>query len=155
MGDAGPARERVERFVAAADVVKVSDEDLAWLAPGTDPAEVAQAWLGLGPALVVVTRGGEGATGICAAGRVDVSAPQIAVVDTVGAGDAFMAGLLDALAGADLLGGDRPGALRGIPRDALAAAVRRATRVAAITCTRPGADPPTRAELAAAYPDED
>ena len=155
MGDAGSARERVERFVAAADVVKVSDEDLAWLAPGTDPAEVAQDWLGLGPALVVVTRGGEGATGICAAGRVDVSAPQIAVVDTVGAGDAFMAGLLDALAGADLLGGDRPGALRGIPRDALAAAVRRATRVAAITCTRPGADPPTRAELAAAYPDED
>jgi fructokinase len=154
MGNAGPARQRVERFVAAADVVKVSDEDLAWLAPGADPADVAQDWLALGPALVVVTRGGEGATGVCAAGRVDVPAPRIAVVDTVGAGDAFMAGLLDALSGAGLLGADRSRELRAIARDALAAAVRRATRVAAITCTRPGADPPTRQELAAAYPDE-
>jgi fructokinase len=154
MGDAAPARERVERFVAASDVVKVSDEDLAWLASGADPAQVAQDWLALGPALVVVTRGGEGATGVCAAGRVDVSAPRIDVVDTVGAGDAFMAGLLDALAGASLLGPDRAAALRAIPDERLAAAVRRATRVAAITCTRPGADPPTREELVAAYPDE-
>jgi fructokinase len=155
MGSAGPARERVERFVAAADVVKVSDEDLAWLAPAADPAEVAQDWLALGPALVVVTRGGEGATGVCAAGRVHVQAPAVTVVDTVGAGDAFMAGLLDALAGAGLLGSDRSGALRAMSREGLAAAVRRATRVAAITCSRPGADPPTRAELVAAYPDED
>ena len=155
MGDAAPARERVERFVAAADVVKVSDEDLTWLAPGADPADVAHDWLALGPALVVVTRGGEGATGVCEAGRVDVDAPRIRVVDTVGAGDAFMAGLLDGLARADLLGADRSDALRAIPRDGLAAAARRATRVAAITCTRPGADPPTRAELVAAYADED
>ena len=62
--------------------------------------------------------------------------------------------LLDALAGAGLLGADRSDDLRAIPRDGLAAAVRRATRVAAITCTRPGADPPTREELVAAYPDE-
>jgi fructokinase len=155
MGNAKPARERVERFVAAADVVKVSDEDLAWLAPGADPAAVAQDWLGLGPALVVVTRGGEGATGVCAAGRVDVAAPRITVVDTVGAGDAFMAGLLDALAGAGLLGADRSSDLRALPQEGLSAAVRRATRVAAITCTRPGADPPRREELVAAYPDED
>jgi fructokinase len=154
MGNAVPARERVERFVAAADVVKVSDEDLAWLTPGADPAQVAQDWLSLGPALVVVTRGGEGATGVCASGRVDVQAPRVAVVDTVGAGDAFMAGLLDALAGAGLLGADRSTDLRAIARDGLAAAVRRATRVAAITCMRPGADPPTREELVAAYPDE-
>jgi fructokinase len=155
MGDAGPARERVERFVAAADVVKVSDEDLLWLTPGADPADVAQDWLALGPGLVVVTRGGEGATGVCAAGLVDVPAPRIGVVDTVGAGDAFMSGLLDALAGADLLGSERSAALRAIPQERLEAAVRRAIRVAAITCTRPGADPPTRAELVAAYPDED
>jgi fructokinase len=155
MGSAAAARERVERFVAAADVVKVSDEDLAWLTPAADPADVAQDWLALGPALVVVTRGGEGATGVCAAGRVDVPAPRVAVVDTVGAGDAFMAGLLDALARAGLLGAERSGALRAITVDSLATAARRATRVAAITCTRPGADPPTRAELVAAYPDED
>ena len=155
MGNAGPARERVERFVAAADVVKVSDEDLAWLAPSSDPADVAQDWLALGPALVVVTRGGDGATGVCAAGRVDVPAPRIQVVDTVGAGDAFMAGLLDALARAGLLGAERSEALHGISTEALTVAARRAARVAAITCTRPGADPPTRAELVALYPDED
>ena len=80
MGAAGPARERVEQFVATADVVKVSDEDLAWLA--------------LGPALVVVTRGGEGASGVCAAGEVEVPAPPVDVVDTVGAGDAFMSATL-------------------------------------------------------------
>jgi fructokinase len=154
MGEAAAARERVERFVAAADVVKVSDEDLEWLTPGADPARVAQDWLALGPALVVVTRGGDGAIGVCAAGRVDVRAPRIDVVDTVGAGDAFMSGLLDALAGAHLLGADRAEDLRAIRREGLEAAVRRATRVAAITCTRPGADPPTRSELAAAYPDE-
>ncbi len=154
MGDAGAARERVERFVAAADVVKVSDEDLAWLLPGADPVAVAADWLELGPALVVVTRGGEGATGVCAQGRVDVPAPRVDVVDTVGAGDAFTAGLLDALAGAALLGPDRAGALRAIPRHVLEAAARRATRVAAITCARAGANPPTLAELVAAYPDE-
>jgi fructokinase len=65
-----------------------------------------------------------------------------------------MSGLLDALAGARLLGAERSADLRAIRREDLHAAVRRATRVAAITCTRPGADPPTRAELVAAYPDE-
>ena len=154
MGDARAARTRVERFVAVADVVKVSDEDLAWLVPGADPAAVAADWLALGPALVVVTRGGEGATGLCAAGRVDVAAPPVDVVDTVGAGDAFMAGLLDALAGGSLLGAEQAGSLRAISLQALEAAARRATRVAGITCARAGANPPTLAELVAAYPDE-
>ncbi|MGZ4625523.1 MAG: carbohydrate kinase family protein [Kineosporiaceae bacterium] len=154
MGDAPAARRRVEAFVAAADVVKVSDEDLTWLAPGVGPLDVARAWLALGPAIVVVTRGPDGALGVCADGAVDVPAPAVVVVDTVGAGDAFTTGLLDALAAADLLGPDRAGALRAISRDALAAAARHATRVAAITCSRPGADPPTRAELIAAFPDE-
>ena len=154
MGDPGAARERVETFVAASDVVKVSDEDLAWLVPGTDPVDVATRWLALGPAVVVVTRGGDGATGLCTGGRVDVAAPAVRVVDTVGAGDAFMAGLLDALSAADLLGVERRDALHGIDPARLEAATRRATRVAALTCARPGADPPTRAELAAAHPDE-
>jgi fructokinase len=154
MGEAAAARERVEQFVRAADVVKVSDEDLGWLAPGEDPAAVAAAWLALGPSAVVVTRGGEGATGLCAAGRVDVDAPPVRVVDTVGAGDAFTAGLLDALAEADLLGVERAEELRAIDLAALAATLRHAARVAAVTCSRPGADPPTRAELAAAYPED-
>jgi fructokinase len=154
MGEAVPARERVEQFVAAADVVKVSDEDLGWLAPGEDPATVAAQWLALGPSVVVVTRGGDGATGFCADGRVEVPSPPVVVVDTVGAGDAFMSGLLDALATAELLGVEHAEELRAIGTDTLAAALRHATRVAAVTCSRPGADPPTRAELAAAYPDD-
>jgi fructokinase len=154
MGDPARTRARVEQFVAAADVVKVSDEDVDWLAPGADPLDVARDWLALGPAVVVVTRGGAGAAGVCAGGLVEVPAPSVEVVDTVGAGDAFMAGLLDALAAADLLGVERRDALHGITPARLEAAARRATRVAALTCARPGADPPTRAELAAAHPDE-
>lgn len=154
MGDPSAARERVEQFVRAADVVKVSDEDLGWLAPGEDPAAVAAGWLALGPSVVVVTRGGEGATGVAASGRVDVETPPVDVVDTVGAGDAFTAGLLDALAAADLLGVEHAEELRAIEPDALAAALRHAARVAAVTCSRPGADPPTRAELVAAYPED-
>ena len=152
MGDSGPARERVEAFVAAADVVKVSDEDLAWLAPGADVLDVARAWLALGPALVVVTRGGEGALGVCRDGDVIVPAPPVAVVDTVGAGDAFMSGLLDALATAALLGAERRTALHAIDLDVLAGAALHAVRVAAVTVSRAGANPPTAAELAAAYP---
>jgi fructokinase len=152
MGEAGPARERVEAFVAAADVVKVSDEDLAWLAPGEDVLDVARAWLALGPALVVVTRGGDGALAVCRAGDVSVPAPPVDVVDTVGAGDAFTSGLLDALATAGLLGAERRTVLHAIDRDVLAGAARHAVRVAAVTCSRAGANPPTAAELAAAYP---
>ena len=147
MGAADAARERVQRFVASADLVKVSDEDLTWLAPGTDPLDVVDDWLACGPSLVVLTRGGEGAVALCRAGRVTIPAPRITVVDTVGAGDSFMSGLLDRLLDADLLGADRAGALRAIDTDTVEAVLRHAIRIAAITCTRAGADPPTRAEL--------
>lgn len=140
-------RPSMERFVALADLVKVSDEDLAWLAPGQDPVDVAKGWLTLGPAVVVVTFGGDGATAVCAAGRVDVVAPAITVVDTVGAGDSFTSGLVDHLAGADLLGGDRREALHAVSADEVTAMLTHAVRIAAITCSRAGANPPTRAEL--------
>ncbi len=148
MGDAGPARTRVETFVGLADLVKVSDEDLAWLAPGEEPEAVIASWLRAGPAVVVLTRGGRGAVGVCAAGSVTVASPKIQVVDTVGAGDSFMAALLDHLAGAGLLGADRRQALRAVGTDLVEGMLRHAVRVAAVTCTRPGADPPTRTELA-------
>jgi fructokinase len=147
MGDPAAARHRVETFVGLADLVKVSDEDLAWLAPGEDPAAVAADWLARGPAAVVVTRGPDGAFAICAAGTVQVAAPEITVVDTVGAGDAFTAALLDHLATAELLGADRREQLHRIETAELAAALDRAVRISALTCTRPGADPPSRAEL--------
>ena len=150
MGEPGPARERVERFVAVSDLVKVSDEDLAWLCPGEDPEVVAARWLAGGLAVVVVTRGGDGATALCAAGRVEVPGRSITVVDTVGAGDSFSAGLLDHLAGADLLGGDRLAALRQISTDEVEAMLAHAVRISSITCQRPGADPPRREELNAA-----
>lgn len=147
MGEPSAARARVETLVALAHVVKVSDEDLAWLAPGQDPAEVAADWLARGPAVVVVTRGPAGASAVAAGGRVDVPTPAIDVVDTVGAGDSFMTGLLDHLAGADLLGPHRRQELRDITVAGLRAMLAHAARLSAITCTRPGADPPTRAEL--------
>jgi fructokinase len=152
MGDAASAREGVERFVAASDVVKVSEEDLDWLAPGEALPDLVQQWLGLGPSVVVVTRGGEGAGGLTATGWAEVPAPRIAVVDTVGAGDAFMSGLLDFLAGADLLGTARRDALRAMDGPTLSGMLQHAVRVAAFTCTRPGAQPPTRAELDAWTP---
>lgn len=149
MGDAATARQTVERLVAGADVVKVSDEDLAWLAPDEAPEDVARRWLTTGPALVVVTRGGEGAWAVAASGEVTVPAERVDVVDTVGAGDSYMAGILDGLWGAGLLGAHRREALRAIDPDTVTRVLREAAAIAAITVSRAGANPPTRAELTA------
>jgi fructokinase len=151
MGSADAARPRIERFVALADVVKASDEDLAWLYPDADSAAVVDHWLALGPALVVVTRGGDGADAMAASGRIQVPAPPTQVADTIGAGDSFMAGLLAALSDRGLLGADRRSALRELSASDLREVVDFAARCAAITVSRPGADPPTRADLAGGY----
>ncbi|WP_256041456.1 carbohydrate kinase [Cryobacterium sp. SO1] len=148
--DAEAARSRVEQLVRLADVVKVSDEDLLWLHPDRDLAETAASWLAAGPAVVVVTQGGEGAFAVTAQGRVWASAPRVSVIDTVGAGDTFMGALLDGLIDADLIGADRRQALRDVPLGVLESIMRRSADAAAVTVSRPGADPPTRAELAAA-----
>ncbi|MEV7662761.1 carbohydrate kinase [Paenarthrobacter sp. NPDC089316] len=145
------ARAQAERFVALADVVKASDEDLEWLYPGVDPSESARRWLSLGgeegPALVVVTRGARGPWGITRAGETQVQAPSVDVVDTVGAGDSFMAGLLSAIVDHGLDGAQNREELRAMPAETLAAIMDHATRAAAITVSRAGANPPTRAEL--------
>jgi fructokinase len=139
---------RVEATVALADLVKVSSEDLAWLCPGEDPADVAARWIGLGAGLVVVTLGGDGSLGLAAGGTsVRLPGRAVTVVDTVGAGDAFSAGLLDALAAAAILGPGSRARLAAIDPAALTAALDTAGAVAALTCTRPGADPPRRAVL--------
>lgn len=148
MGDREAAREQVESLVALADVVKASDEDVAWLHPGRTLAEVVRHWLDLGPALVVVTRGGEGAYAATAAEAVEVIAPRTTVADTIGAGDSFMAGLLAALGDAGLLGRAREAALRALSGDELRRVLAFAAGCAAITVSRPGADPPRRAEIA-------
>lgn len=149
MGEQDAAGQRVETIVGLSDLVKVSDEDLEWLCPGEAPEDVAVRWLALGPAVVVVTRGGEGAIARCAAGRVAVPGRRIDLVDTVGAGDSFTSALLDHLAGADLLGAERLDALRGVELGTVEAMLHHAVQVSAITCSRPGADPPRRSELAA------
>lgn len=145
-----PDRTRpvVEEVVAMADVVKVSDEDLAWLSPG-DPMGLARAWATAGPALVVVTRGGQGAVAWTAAGvHVEVASVPVVVADTVGAGDSFMAGLIDGLWGAGLLGPDARSALRAVDEATLRGVLKRCAVIAAITVSRPGANPPTAAEVA-------
>ncbi|MBN0040359.1 carbohydrate kinase [Cellulosimicrobium cellulans] len=148
MGDPADARTRIEALVTLADVVKVSDEDLAWLAPETDPVDLAHQWLTLGPALVVITYGGDGALALTATGEQRVTAPRVDVVDTVGAGDSFMGALLDGLWDAGLLGADRRDALRAIDPGTLTALLERCAAVAAVTVSRAGANPPRRAELA-------
>jgi fructokinase len=127
-------------------LLKVSDEDLGLLYPGHDPAALAQEWLADGVALVVVTRGSEGAWAWTARQHVAAAPVEVAVVDTVGAGDTFQAALLTALAERGLLS---RAALAGIGEADLRAALAFAAQAAAVTCSRRGADLPRRHELPA------
>jgi fructokinase len=153
MGSPAAARERIEQLVALADVVKASVEDVAWLLPGRAAEEVAEAWLALGPALVAITAGADGVVATTGGtGTVRRPARQVAVVDTVGAGDAFTSALLAGLYRDGLLGGDRRAALAAVSREQLVAVLDDAALAAAITCTRRGADPPRLAELLGGRP---
>jgi len=146
VGDVAAHASSMEEVVADLTLVKVSDEDLQLLYPDRDPIEVARAWAGSGPTLVVVTRGPDGAVALAPQGEpIAVPGESVQVVDTVGAGDAFTSGLLAALDRAGHL--SSPDTLASISGDDLDAAVRDAIRVAAITCTRAGSDPPTAAEV--------
>jgi fructokinase len=148
-GDGDAARRAVHRLVGLVDVVKVSDEDLAWLHPDRDPLDTARRWAEAGPALVVVTHGAAGATALTRGGlHVTRPAHHVPVVDTVGAGDAFTAGMLTWLAEADALGRRPAPDLDG---PGLAAMLDFAGLVAALTCGRAGATPPTRAEVDRAH----
>ena len=148
LGSADVARPLVERLVKLADVVKVSDEDIAWLEPRVALIEIAARWATAGPGLVVVTRGGAGVLAITSGGvHVEVPAPIVDVADTVGAGDSFMSGLIDGLWTAGLLGADRRAALGAIDAVTLTRILERSARIAAITVSRAGANPPRAAEL--------
>lgn len=139
-------RARLDRMLAGADIVKLSDEDLGWIAGPGDPKAQAAALLDRGPALVVLTSGAGGALALTAGGRIAMPAPVVAVVDTVGAGDGFLAGLLSGLAADALLS---RAAIAAAGPAALAPALRRAVTVAALVCGRMGAVGPTAAEVAA------
>jgi fructokinase len=141
IADPDAYRRRLDRIVAHADLVKISEDDLAWLDPGRSPAAAARTLLDRGPAVVLLTRGAEGAVAVTAAGDLAVPAPAVAVVDTIGAGDAFGGGFL-AWWRARRLGPD------DLRDDGLVLeATRFATLVAARTCERPGATPPRLAEV--------
>ncbi|MGI9001387.1 MAG: carbohydrate kinase family protein [Pseudonocardia sp.] len=150
MGDPADVLAGVHDLLGVADVVKVSSEDLSWLLPGRQPAEVLEDWLGRGPTLVAVTLGGEGVlAGTRSGWRARRPAVPVAVVDTVGAGDAFSAALLHGLHRRGLLGADARPALRALNPSTLDELLDEASLAAALTCSRRGADPPTAGDLAA------
>ncbi|QUR68793.1 carbohydrate kinase family protein [Mycobacterium spongiae] len=146
--DHGLARERIEHLVERSDIVKVSDEDLRWINPNRPPERTAQTWLASGPAVVVLTMGDRGSLALCAAGQTRVEAKPTRVVDTVGAGDAFLVGFMDTLWELGLLGAGRRADLHRIGLDALASALDAAALSSALTVARAGADLPDRATLA-------
>ncbi|GAC1508674.1 MAG: carbohydrate kinase [Candidatus Dormibacteraceae bacterium] len=135
-------RERLELVIPQAAIVKASVDDLAWLYPGIGYKAAAQRMLEVGVRLVVVTLGIDGAFGATGNGSVAVTAPAVAVVDTVGAGDSFGAALLARLYDLDLV---KPGLTLDIAQ--LESALRFACMAAAVTCTRAGTEPPYRSEL--------
>ncbi len=142
------ARERIDRLVERSDIVKASDEDLRWINPDRPPEQTARTWLASGPAIVAMTMGDRGSLAFCAAGEARAAARPVRVVDTVGAGDAFMVGLLDTLWGLGLLG--RRADLRRIGLDALTSALEAASLSSALTVARAGAQLPDRAAMDAA-----
>ncbi len=138
---------RVERLAAASDVVKMSEEDSAWYRPGGDPVALARSWAAAGAVLVVVTRGADGGVLVRGDDVIDVPGVPVPVADTIGAGDTFMGALIDALIG---LGAHGPAAREVLAKlriEELHRAASWAVSAAAVTVSRPGADPPTRAEL--------
>ncbi|MEM9756997.1 MAG: carbohydrate kinase [Pseudomonadota bacterium] len=142
--DAPRYRSRIAGMIALADIVKVSDEDLRWLAGAGSTDDLARGLLDQGPRLVCVTAGSDGATGYTATGKVTVPAETVTVVDTVGAGDTFNAGLLASLSEAGVLG--KADLANAGPAE-IEAALRLGVRAAAVTVSRAGANPPRRGEL--------
>jgi len=137
-------REQLQWMLPRTHLLKVSDEDLALLYPGVAHEALARQWLAAGVALVVVTRGAQGAIGWTASAQAEAKPVVVTVIDTVGAGDTFQAALLTWLAERDSLNG---AAIAALASAQLAQALDFAAKAAAITCSRRGADLPRRDEL--------
>ena len=138
MSDRAEYVKQVERWVSISSAVKVSDDDIYWLYPGVELDQIANKWLSMGPELVVVTFGDKGLTGFRKDEKVAVDAKKVVVADTVGAGDTVGAILVEAIIedGLDKLTGMR-----------LSVMLDRAAKAAAITVSRTGALPPSKAEI--------
>lgn len=142
--DEATYRARIARMMAASDIIKLSDEDLAWLQGHDDTARAALDVLATGPHLVCITEGAKGVTGYTKDGALTVPAHKVEVVDTVGAGDTFNAGLLASLHEADMLSKQ---AIAEMSEDTIREALSLGAKAAAVTVSRAGANPPTRDEL--------
>lgn len=152
-----PPRQEVRRLFedlcAHADIVKLSDEDASWLYPDLATGDLVGKLLGLGAALVGLTTGADGSLLASGDHRVHVPAAPARVVDTIGAGDAYMAGLLYEIVERDLARSlRRP---RGLPDDTLRSIGSFAARIAGVTVTRRGADPPRLSQLGSGIPRPD
>ena len=144
--------ERVARVNQFSNLIKASDADIEWLydlPAGSDLDEIASGWAGE-EKLVVITRGGDGADLYFAGQKHSVQAPKIRLVDTVGAGDTFMANLLTELGIVDALGSDPASRFGRLAEKDLLQALNVAAKAAALVCERKGCEPPTEAEVLAA-----
>jgi fructokinase len=137
-------RARIERMIGRADIVKLSDEDLRWLEGEGDLIDLARGLLARGPKVVFITEGADGARAVTATQDIFVAAQKVKVVDTVGAGDTFNAGVLAALHQAGAL---TKAGVAALDDATLTAALSLGTRAAAVTVSRAGANPPWAAEL--------
>ncbi|ESZ10270.1 carbohydrate kinase family protein [Mesorhizobium sp. L48C026A00] len=136
---------RIRSMMAMADIVKLSDEDLNWFGEAGSHEDVVRNWLGRGPTLIVVTHGSEGAIGYTRDHKVTVVPDKVEVVDTVGAGDTFNAGILASLHEQGLLSKE---AIANLSEDAIHQALALGAKAAAVTVSRAGANPPWRHEIA-------
>jgi fructokinase len=143
-GDVVTYRRRFERLAQLADLVKLSEDDAAWIYPGRGVEAVLELILGFGPRVVAVTRGANGAVAGSREAFADVPGIRVTVVDTVGAGDSFGAAFVTALVDETAFG---PRATRAADEAVLTRALLYAVAASAITCTRTGAVPPSRAEI--------
>ncbi len=142
--DEASYRARIMRMIALADIVKISDEDLVWIMGQGGLSNLAAELRSLGPAIAIVTEGADGATAYHEGGKVGVPAESVEIVDTVGAGDTFNAGILASFQEQGVL---TKGAIREVSADAIEAAMRLGSRSAAVTVSRAGAASPWRDEL--------
>lgn len=137
-------RARMDQMIAAADIVKLSDEDLHWLAGDGEISDLARGFLAKGPKVMCITEGAKGVTAYTASGELTVASEQVEVVDTVGAGDTFNAGFMASLDRAGLLSKE---AAATLDATALRDALSLGSRAAAVTVSRAGANPPYAHEL--------
>lgn len=136
--------ERIRRMMAMADIVKLSDEDLAWFGEEGSSEEIVRRWLDGGPKLILITQGARGATAYSREHVVSIQTQKVTVMDTVGAGDTFNAGVLASLHEQGLL---TKAGIAALSEDAIRQALALGTKAAAVTVSRAGANPPWRHEI--------